>query len=234
LMMAAIRIPLLPQAPFLTYDPSDAVALLVGVIYGPATGAMVVFIKDILFLLFLAKGPFGPVADFIAAGTFVAVTAWAFRRGSGTPSLEAHRVDALRLDADGDPVLGVVGRRILVGAPMVPLREPVDVLGSALAVELHDLALDLDILVRVLAVEDRERHTTIGLHVPPLGPAGARVDENVAIGEPEPDGGRLHHARRRLGGEDGKVRLVKEGLHLGGDLGCHTLSSFASNDVPMI
>ncbi|HTD48907.1 MAG TPA: hypothetical protein VK881_16705, partial [bacterium] len=41
LMMAAIRIPLLPQAPFLTYDPSDAVALLVGVIYGPATGAMV-------------------------------------------------------------------------------------------------------------------------------------------------------------------------------------------------
>src|SRR5205807_2105400 len=83
LMMAAIRIPLLPQAPFLTYDPSDAVGLLVGVMYGPATGAMVVLIKDILFLLFLAKGPFGPVADFIAAGTFVAVTAWAFRRGSG-------------------------------------------------------------------------------------------------------------------------------------------------------
>jgi riboflavin transporter FmnP len=95
LLMAAIRIPLLPQAPFLTYDPSDAVGLLAGVFYGPATGAMVVFIKDILFLLFLAKGPFGPVADFIAAGTFVAVTAWAFQRGSGPVSARLLRAALL-------------------------------------------------------------------------------------------------------------------------------------------
>src|SRR2546429_4113302 len=47
-------------------------------------------------------------------------------------------------------------RSILVRPSVVPLREPVDVLGSALAVELHDLALNLDVLVRVLAVEDRK------------------------------------------------------------------------------
>ena len=111
LMMAAIRIPLLPQAPFLTYDPSDAVGLLVGVLYGPATGAMVVFIKDILFLLFLAKGPFGPVADFIAAGTFVAVTAWAFRRGSGPVSSCLLRA----------AVLGTAAR-VLV---MIPVNFPI-------------------------------------------------------------------------------------------------------------
>src|SRR2546429_265993 len=83
-------------------------------------------------------------------------------------------------------------RSILVRPSVVPLREPVDVLGSALAVELHDLALNLDVLVRVLAVEDGERHTPVGLHVLQLGPAGARVDEDVAIGKHEPDGSRLH------------------------------------------
>lgn len=83
LMMATVQIPLLPSAPYLTYDPSDAVGLLAGTLYGPGVGVLVVLVKDMLFLLFRAKGPFGPVADFVAASTFVAVTAWAFRRGSG-------------------------------------------------------------------------------------------------------------------------------------------------------
>ena len=82
-MMAAVQIPLLPSAPYLTYDPSDAVGLLAGTLYGPGVGVLVVLVKDLLFLLFRAKGPLGPAADFLAASTFVAVTAWAFRRGSG-------------------------------------------------------------------------------------------------------------------------------------------------------
>jgi riboflavin transporter FmnP len=83
LMMAAVQIPLLPSAPYLTYDPSDAVGLLAGTLYGPGVGVLVVLVKDLLFLLLRAKGPLGPAADFLAASTFVAVTAWAFRRGSG-------------------------------------------------------------------------------------------------------------------------------------------------------
>jgi riboflavin transporter len=83
LLMATVQVPLLPGAPYLTYDPSDAVGLLVGTLYGPGTGVLVVLIKDILYLLFRAKGPFGPMADFVAASTFVAVTAWAYRRGAG-------------------------------------------------------------------------------------------------------------------------------------------------------
>jgi len=83
LLMAAIQIPILPAAPFLTYDPSDAVALLAGILYGPASGVTVVFLKDVLFLLLRARGPLGPLADFIAAATFVGVTAWAYRRGAG-------------------------------------------------------------------------------------------------------------------------------------------------------
>jgi riboflavin transporter FmnP len=83
LLMATVQIPILPQAPFLKYDPSDAAALVGGVLYGPGTGLLVVLLKDVLFLLFRARGPFGPLADFIAAGTFVAVTAWAYRRMGG-------------------------------------------------------------------------------------------------------------------------------------------------------
>lgn len=83
LLMAAIQIPILPYAPFLRYDPSDAVGLLAGVLYGPASGVTVVFLKDVLFLLLRARGPVGPLADFIAAATFVAVTAWAYRRRPG-------------------------------------------------------------------------------------------------------------------------------------------------------
>jgi riboflavin transporter FmnP len=82
--MVTIQVPILPQAPFLKYDPSDAVALLGGLLYGPSAGLACVFIKDVLFLLFRAGSPFGPLADFIAAGTFVVAAAWAYRRRSGS------------------------------------------------------------------------------------------------------------------------------------------------------
>ena len=84
LLMAILQIPVLPQAPYLRYDPSDAVALLAGVFYGPGAGVGVVLVKDLLYLVFRARGPFGPLADFIAAATFVAVTAWTFRRARGS------------------------------------------------------------------------------------------------------------------------------------------------------
>ncbi len=82
-LMATVELPILPHAPFLKYDPSDAVALLGGITYGPAAGATIVLIKDVLFLLFRAGSPFGPLADFIAASTFVVAAAWAYQRRAG-------------------------------------------------------------------------------------------------------------------------------------------------------
>ncbi len=80
LLMATVKFPILPGAPFLKYDPSDAAALVGGILYGPAWGVAVVFVKDALFFL---RNPLGIVADFIAATTFVGVTAWAYGRGPG-------------------------------------------------------------------------------------------------------------------------------------------------------
>lgn len=84
LVMATVRFPLLPQASFLKYDPSDAVALLAGVLYGPVAGVAVVVVKDALFLMFRAGTPFGVLADLVAATTFVGVTAWIYRRRPGS------------------------------------------------------------------------------------------------------------------------------------------------------
>lgn len=83
-LMATVQVPLLPQAPYLRYDPSDVAGLLAGVLYGPGSAALVVLVKDVLYLLLRARSPFGPAADFVAAATFVAVTAWVYRRTRGS------------------------------------------------------------------------------------------------------------------------------------------------------
>ncbi len=94
-LMATVQFPVLPQAPYLRYDPSDAVALLGGVMYGPGPAVAVVFVKDVLYLLFRARGPFGPLADFVAAATFVAATSWAYHRGRGPVPARLLRAAAL-------------------------------------------------------------------------------------------------------------------------------------------
>ncbi len=94
-LMATVQFPILPQAPYLRYDPSDAVALLGGALYGPGPAVAVVFLKDVLYLLFRARGPFGPLADFVAAATFVAATSWAYHRGRGPLPARLLRAAAL-------------------------------------------------------------------------------------------------------------------------------------------
>lgn len=80
ILMATVQIPLLPAAPYLKYDPSDVVALLAAFLMGPPAGAAVVAVKDVLFFLFRASSVFGPLANFIAVGTFVGVAGLVFRR----------------------------------------------------------------------------------------------------------------------------------------------------------
>lgn len=78
--MMSIHFPIVPGAPFLKYDPSDAVGLFAGFLMGPAAGVLTVFLKDVLFWLIRDGNPLGPLADFIAAATFVGVSAWLFGR----------------------------------------------------------------------------------------------------------------------------------------------------------
>lgn len=85
--MMTVHFPIVPSATFLKYDPSDAGALLAGFWMGPGPGVLAVLIKDVLFWLIRGGNPLGPLADFMAAGTFVGVAAWVYRlAGRGRPA----------------------------------------------------------------------------------------------------------------------------------------------------
>ncbi len=79
-LMATIQVPILPTAPYLRYDPSDAIGLTVALLIGPAAGVAVVALKDLLYLIFRARSIFGPLGNFIAVATFVAVAGWIYQR----------------------------------------------------------------------------------------------------------------------------------------------------------
>lgn len=76
--MLSIQFPILPGAPFLLYDPSDAVLLVAGMVGGAPWGIAGVLVKDLLFMAVRGGNPLGTVADFLAASTFVGVAAWAY------------------------------------------------------------------------------------------------------------------------------------------------------------
>ncbi|MBI4279501.1 MAG: ECF transporter S component [Armatimonadetes bacterium] len=114
LLMATLNVPVLPAAPYLRYDPSDAVGLVAAVTMGPAAAVAVVFLKDLLWLFLRARGPFGPAADFIAAATFVGVAGWVYHRRPLRAAPGGPRRDAAWL---GLACVAGVTARVLIMIP---------------------------------------------------------------------------------------------------------------------
>jgi riboflavin transporter FmnP len=82
ILMATVQVPILPAAPYLRYDPSDVVALLLAFVAGPLAGVAVVVLKDVLYLFFRARSVFGPLSNLLAVATFVGVAGWVYQRRS--------------------------------------------------------------------------------------------------------------------------------------------------------
>jgi len=80
ILMATVQVPVLSAAPYLRYDPSDVVGLLMAFAAGPLPGVAVVLLKDVLYLLFRARSVFGPLGNLIAVATFVGVAGWVYHR----------------------------------------------------------------------------------------------------------------------------------------------------------
>lgn len=80
ILMVAVQVPVLPGAPYLRYNPSDVVALLMASVAGPLAGVAVVVLKDVLYLFLRARSFFGPLGDLIAVATFVGVSGWVYHR----------------------------------------------------------------------------------------------------------------------------------------------------------
>src|SRR5699024_5124778 len=91
LFFISFPLPLLP--PYLKVDFSDIPALIAGMIFSPAAGVLVVFLKNAMY--FVAKGatdPVGVVANFVAGTLYVFPVAYLYRKYSGMKSIVAGLV----------------------------------------------------------------------------------------------------------------------------------------------
>ena len=70
-----IHFPILPQAPFLLYDPGNVFLLIGSFKLGPKIGVLMTLITAILFALITGQGgPYGALMNFLATGTLVYIS----------------------------------------------------------------------------------------------------------------------------------------------------------------
>ena len=74
-----IHFPILPQAPFLLYDPGHVFLLIAAFKFGPRAGMLTTLVYAILFALTTGQGgPYGALMNFLATGAFVLVSSWIY------------------------------------------------------------------------------------------------------------------------------------------------------------
>ncbi len=74
-----IHFPILPQAPFLLYDPGHVFLLIAAFKFGPKAGMMMTLIYAILFALITGQGgPYGALMNFLSTSAFVLISSWIY------------------------------------------------------------------------------------------------------------------------------------------------------------
>ena len=74
-----IHFPILPQAPFLLYDPGHVFLLIAALKFGPRAGMIMTFVYATLFALITGQGgPYGALMNFLSTGAFVLVSSWIY------------------------------------------------------------------------------------------------------------------------------------------------------------
>jgi len=80
-LTAVLRIPLMPEAPFLKYDPKDIVIVITGFIYGPATAVIMGFVLAFLeFMTVGTSGLVGFIMNFIACVLFAGTASFIYKK----------------------------------------------------------------------------------------------------------------------------------------------------------
>jgi len=83
-LMMTISVPIMPTAPFLKFDPSDAVAMISAAVLGPGGGVAVVALKNALVFMIRGANPLGLLMNLAGSGTLI----WTVGRVyQGRPSL---------------------------------------------------------------------------------------------------------------------------------------------------
>lgn len=76
-----VHFPLIPQAPFLLYDPGDVPILVASFKFGPGLGVLLALIVATLFALITGEGgPWGILMHFLATGSYVFLAGWIYRK----------------------------------------------------------------------------------------------------------------------------------------------------------
>jgi riboflavin transporter len=76
-----IHFPILPQAPFLLYDPGHVFLLIAAFKFGPRAGMMMTLIYATLFALITGQGgPYGALMNFLSTSAFVLVSSWIYMK----------------------------------------------------------------------------------------------------------------------------------------------------------
>jgi len=76
----AIRINIIPGAPFLTYDPKDVAILLGGFMYGPLAAMSLSFVLAILEMPISGTGLIGALMNFLSSASFTVTAALVYSR----------------------------------------------------------------------------------------------------------------------------------------------------------
>lgn len=81
ILMLLVRIPIIPSAAFLEYDPGDVPALIGTFIYGPAAGFAITVTYSVIQTLIASKsGWIGTIMHIIATGTMVIAAGYIYKK----------------------------------------------------------------------------------------------------------------------------------------------------------
>ena len=81
ILVAFVRIPLVPAAPFLVYDMADAPVLIGTLLFGPVPGMTILLVVSVIqAFLFSSDGWVGLLMHFVASGALVVLTGWLYHR----------------------------------------------------------------------------------------------------------------------------------------------------------
>lgn len=81
ILMLLVRVPIIPSAAFLEYDPGDVPALIGTFIYGPAAGFAITVIYSVIQTLIASNsGWIGTVMHIIATGTMVIIAGLIYKK----------------------------------------------------------------------------------------------------------------------------------------------------------
>ncbi|HEX6988378.1 MAG TPA: ECF transporter S component [Bacillota bacterium] len=164
-LMMTISIPIMPTAPFLKFDPSDAVAMISAAVLGPGGAVVVVALKNALVFMIRGANPLGLLMNLAGSGTLIWTagriyqsrpTVWGLAAGGAAGALAAALV-MIPANLVMVPVIHGIPRET-VAAMLLPAYIPFNLLkgllSTALAAPLY-LALARFLTARRLQVRAR-------------------------------------------------------------------------------